>query len=270
MKLEKRIVDTTLRDGEQCPGIVFHAEDKVRLAKMLDEIGVYEMEVGVVGNETDSFDYIEQIMDLKKQAKVSLWSRMLIQDVEKACRLRPDLIHIGVPVSYVQIYSKLKKNKAWVQREVAVCLEKASSYGIPVTLGMEDSTRADLGFVLSIMKQAAAYGVSTIRLADTVGTLSPERAESMIREIRTVDKNMILEIHEHNDLGIAVANSILMAKAGGDLIDCTLLGLGERVGNCNLYDFVQAAERIFHLGVDRTKIRIAEETLIEILERGFQ
>jgi len=269
MKPIKKIVDTTLRDGEQCPGLVFRAEDKIKLALVLDEIGIHEMEVGVVGNETDTLEYLNKIMEQKKRAQVSLWCRMIPKDVEEACRLQPDLIHIGVPVSYVQIYSKLKKNKAWVQREVAFCLQKASALGIPVTLGMEDSTRADLGFVLSLMKQVAAGGVSTIRLADTVGTLSPERAENLIKEIRSVDRNMRLEIHEHNDLGMAVANSLIMAKAGGELIDCTLLGIGERVGNCNLYDFVLAAERIFQLGIDKAQIKRAEETLIEILKRGM-
>lgn len=270
MKPVKKIVDTTLRDGEQCPGLVFLAEDKIRLALILDEIGVHEMEVGVVGNETDTFSYLSKIMEKKKQSKVSLWCRMIPNEVEEACRLEPDLIHIGVPVSYVQIYSKLKKNKIWVQREVTACLKKASLHGIPVTLGMEDSTRADLGFVLCLMKQAAACGVTTIRLADTVGTLSPERAENFIKEIRTIERNMKLEIHEHNDLGMAVANSLIMAKAGGELIDCTLLGLGERVGNCNLYDFVHAGERIFQLGVEKAQIKRAEEVLIEILKRGIR
>lgn len=267
MKAEKRIVDTTLRDGEQCPGIVFHREDKILLARALDQLGIYEMEVGVVSAGTKKPDYFEQIMAERQNTKVSLWCRMLEEDMKEVCEMKPDVIHMGVPVSYVQIYTKLKKNKVWVQRHVESCLKIANAAGIPVTIGLEDSTRADVGFILSLVRQLIGDGVQTIRLADTVGTLSPERAETIIKEIRAVEKTIQIEIHEHNDLGMAVANSLLMAKEGGDLIDCTLLGLGERVGNCNMYDFVRTAEKIFQLRVDKPQIRKAENLLIEILNR---
>ena len=270
MKLEKRIVDTTLRDGEQCPGIVFRKEDKVLLAKALDLLGLWEMEVGVVSAGGKKMDFFEQIMAERKQTKVSLWCRMMEDDMREACSMEPDLIHMGVPVSYVQIYTKLKKNKIWVQRQISSCLKIASEKNIPVTIGLEDSTRADMGFILTLVHQLKNEGVSTIRLADTVGMLSPERAEGMIREIKTIEKGMAIEIHEHNDLGMAVANSLLMAKEGGDLIDCTLLGLGERVGNCNMYDFIHTAEKIFQLSIDKGQVRKAENLLIDILNRRLQ
>ncbi|WP_310603352.1 homocitrate synthase [Anaerosporobacter sp.] len=268
MKTKKKIVDTTLRDGEQCPGIVFGTEDKIRLGLLLDELGVYEIEAGCVDVHSSDMQYIDKLMGQKKNAKVSLWSRMRQEDVETACLLQPDLIHIGVPVSYVQIYSKLNKNKVWVQREIKSCLEIANNYSMPVTVGLEDATRADIGFILSLVRQLYSMGVKTVRIADTVGTVTPERGAQIIKEIHNAIEELTIEIHEHNDLGMAIANSILMAKAGGEMIDCTLLGLGERVGNCNLYDFVRATETIFDCGVDKKKIQGVEQELIDILQRG--
>ena len=268
MKIKKKIVDTTLRDGEQCPGVVLRTEDKIRLGLLLDELGIYEIEAGCVDIHIDDIRYIDKLMGQKKNAKVSLWCRMRQEDVEEACLLQPDLIHIGVPVSYVQIYSKLNKNKVWVQREIKRCLEIANNYSIPVTVGLEDATRADIGFILTMVRQLYSMGVETVRVADTVGTLTPDRGVQIVKQIQSAIREVNIEIHEHNDLGMAVANSIVMAKAGGGMIDCTLLGIGERVGNCNMYDFVHATETIFDLGVDKRMIREVEQELIDILKRG--
>lgn len=268
MKVNKKIVDTTLRDGEQCPGITFSHKEKLRLALLLDELGVYEIEAGCIDIHNHDMHYIEKIMANKKRAKISLWCRMRKQDVTEACLLEPDLIHIGVPVSYVQIYTKLKKNKVWVQREVQSCIEIANHYKTPVTIGLEDSTRADIGFILTLIRQLYLLGVNTVRVADTVGTLTPDRGVEIVELIHDSIKDLEIEIHEHNDLGMAVANSIVMANAGGNLIDCTLLGIGERVGNCNLYDFIHATERIFDCGIDKRKIGVIEEELIKILRKA--
>ena len=270
MKQRKYIVDTTLRDGEQCPGVVFQEEDKVRLALLLDDLGVYEIEVGYVDLNVKDQEYVSKIMNLRKKAKISLWCRMRLDDVEAACQLHPDLIHIGVPVSYVQIYTKLKKNKVWVQNQITSCIKIADRYQIPVTVGLEDSTRADIGFMLSLVKHLYSLGVTTVRVADTVGTITPDRGAEIVKQILEVVREMKVEIHEHNDLGMAVANSIVMANAGGDYIDCTILGIGERVGNCNFYDFVKASDQIFDFGIDKHKIPQLEQELIHILSKGME
>ena len=264
MKPKKWIVDTTLRDGEQCPGIAFRPEDKIKLALQLDEIGVHEIEVGVFAREQEAY-IIDQIMQQKKNAEISLWSRMIEEDIQYAVSLCPDRIHIGMPVSYIQIYGKLKKNKDWIKNQTAKCIEIIDKAGISITVGFEDSSRADIGFLKSMARFVNDMGVSTIRLADTVGAFMPSSCAEIVKELLS-EIPLTIETHEHNDLGMAIANSISMANAGAALLDCTLLGIGERAGNCNMYDLIVSTERLFDLGVDKHKVRMLEETLIEILE----
>lgn len=264
MKPKRRIVDTTLRDGEQCPGIAFRPEDKNKLALQLDGIGIHEIEIGVFAKEQEAY-IIEKIMQQKKHAQVSLWSRMIEEDVKYAISLRPDRIHIGIPISYIQIYGKLKKNKDWIRSQTAKCVELIDKAGISITVGFEDSSRADIGFLKSMVRFVNDMGVSTIRLADTVGAFIPSNSAAIVKEL-IAEIPVTIETHEHNDLGMAVANTISMANAGAALLDCTLLGIGERAGNCNMYDLIQSTERLFDFGVDKHKVKMVEETLIGILK----
>lgn len=267
MKEKRYIVDTTLRDGEQRPGIALRPQDKVKLALLLDELGVYEIEVGTPTIGVEGTKYIEEIKERRKQAKLSVWSRVNVEDVIYSVSCAPDLIHIGVPVSYVQIYNKLKKNKTWVHNSIRTCVKAAQNKGVEVTVGFEDASRADVGFMIHTAKLLKSLGVPTIRIADTVGVLSPARTNRIITEIlQQVD--ICIEIHAHNDLGMAVANSIEAAKAGAKYVDCTLLGIGERTGNCNLYDFVNVGERIFDLGIPLSKISKAEKVLQQYKQNG--
>lgn len=265
MKENKYIVDTTLRDGEQSPGIALSIEDKVFIAKMLDEIGVYEIEAGVPtisGNESEA---IEEIVRNCNNSKISVWSRMNMEDVKKSITCGMDIIHIGVPVSYVQIYTKLKKNKVWVQRRIMECIDVAKSHNVDVTVGLEDASRADIGFLLCLIRELKNSGVKTIRIADTVGVLTPNRTKEMVETIKS-HSDIQIEIHVHNDLGMAVANSIIGAKAGADFIDCTLFGIGERTGNCNFYDFIHASESIFNFAMNKKQIRKIEELSYPLLQ----
>lgn len=264
MKKTLRIVDTTLRDGEQCSGVIFLPKDKVRMALLLDEIGIYEIEVGIYDRKTEGREYLSEIMSKKKQAKISLWSRLNLKDVMEACKQKPDIVHIAAPVSYVQIYSKLNKNKAWVEKQLAECMEVANNFHIDVTLGFEDSSRADVGFMIKLALLSEKLGVKTIRLADTVGIFTPNRAGKLVSEICS-HSSLEIEAHEHNDFGMAVANSIEMANVGAEKIDCTLFGIGERAGNCNMYDFVYACESRFDMGIDKKGILQAMDLLSEML-----
>lgn len=265
MKETKYIVDTTLRDGEQSPGIALQIKDKVKIAKLLDEIGVYEIEAGIPVLSEEEEEAICQMIENTHTAKISVWSRLNLSDVKRSIACKPDIIHIGTPVSYIQIYSKLKKNKVWVMKNVLECVEAAKSQNVDVTVGLEDASRSDIGFMLSMIKELKGAGVNTIRIADTVGVLTPSRTKEMVETIKS-NTDLNIEMHVHNDLGMAVANSMIGAKAGADYIDCTLFGIGERTGNCNFYDFVHASEAIFHFAMSIKQIRSVEREVYHELK----
>ncbi len=264
MKEMKYIVDTTLRDGEQSPGVALRPEDKLKIALLLDEIGVYEIEAGTPVLSEMEEESIYNIIKHKQKAKISVWSRMNVNDVKRSIACKPDIIHIGTPVSYVQIYSKLKKNKTWVMKNVLQCVGAALQEGVEVTVGLEDASRSDIGFMLSLIKELKTAGVSTIRVADTVGTLTPTRAKELVETIRA-NTDLKIEMHVHNDLGMAVANSLIGAKSGADYIDCTLFGIGERTGNCNFYDFLHASEQVFAFSMNKKQVRNIEQLVYQEL-----
>ncbi|MEA5083334.1 MAG: homocitrate synthase [Lachnospiraceae bacterium] len=267
MKEKRWIVDTTLRDGEQSPGIAFAQEDKIELAIMLDKLGVHEIEAGIPEMKVESINYIEEIKKECHSAKISLWTRMNVEDVKFAVSFKPDILHIGVPVSYVQIYSKLKKNKLWVQKTLEECMKITSKAEVEVTVGFEDASRSDEGFLMSMVKLTKNYGGTRIRLADTVGILTPQRAGSLVKKL-VQEAETELEFHAHNDLGMAVANSIESAKCGANYIDCTLLGIGERSGNCDLYKFLNSCDRTFDFGIDKNNVKKIEKVLLTKICRG--
>lgn len=265
MKKSIQIVDTTLRDGEQRPGIALTVEDKITIAKLLDNIGVCEIEAGTPSVAVEGIEYYHQLKEEISNAKISVWSRTNIEDIKNAILCKPDIIHIGMPISYAQIYSKLHKNKVWVYKRISECMEIIQSENIEVTVGFEDASRADEGFMIEVAKLVKENAGDKIRIADTVGVLTPQRAENIVtRILEKVD--IPIEFHGHNDLGMAVANSITSAKAGANYIDCTILGIGERSGNCDLRSFVDATSRIFELEINKKELHNVENILKKILE----
>ncbi len=264
MRELRKIVDTTLRDGEQQAGIALRPEEKLEIALMLDAIGVYEIEAGSPCLGPGEKSYLKALMQRRKHSKISVWTRAQIKDIEEAAECNPDIIHIGTPISYIQIYTKLKKNKAWVQKNIARCIEVAHEKGLKVTIGFEDASRADMGYVISTAKLVKSLGVETIRIADTVGVLTPGRTKTMVQEILN-QVDIEVEVHVHNDLGMAVANSIEGLKAGAEYVDCTLHGIGERTGNCNFYNLLHASEKCFDFGVSKGHIKKIEKRLADML-----
>ena len=264
MKPVKHIVDTTMRDGEQSPGIAMTKQQKIQIAKLLDGAGIYQIEAGIPAVNNYEIDTIIGIVDSVKSTKISVWNRLVIADIEKSITCRPDIIHISAPVSYVLIYSKLNKNKNWMVKNLMTCVEYAASRGFEVTVGFEDASRADITFMTTLARQLKEQGVSRIRFADTVGILSPTRTYESIKEI--IDYAGIeVEMHAHNDLGMAVANTIMGAKAGADYLDTTIRGLGERAGNCDFYKLVHAAYDTFDMNITRFNADKLQNEIIDLL-----
>ncbi|PYG84827.1 homocitrate synthase NifV [Ruminiclostridium sufflavum DSM 19573] len=264
MKEKKYLTDTTLRDGEQSPGFAFNIAEKARLAQLMDEAGIYQIEAGVPAMGKHEKDAICKIVSNKKNARISTWNRIIKEDILHSFDCCPDIIHISAPVSYVHIYSKLKKNKVWLQKSLQDCVSLALDKGYTVTVGMEDASRADITFIISIANIMKDMGVAGIRFADTVGVLTPFRTYQAISEIIN-NTGISVGIHAHNDLGMAVANSLEAAKAGADFIDTTLFGIGERAGNCDLNHFISVADKLFDISPGYAAAMSLKEYAGEIL-----
>lgn len=243
--MEIKIVDTTLRDGEQKAGIALGVKDKIAVAKLLDELNVYQIEAGTPAMGGDEKRSIEEIAQLGLNSKISAWNRMNIDDIKHSLDCRVDIIHISAPTSDIQISTKLNKDRKWVIDTLKSSISYAVSKGAMVTIGMEDASRANYRFLLEVVEAAVSEGAQRVRYADTVGILHRQRAFEVISQLRK-DTGVDIEIHAHNDFGMAVANSLWAAKAGALYINSTIGGLGERAGNCDYLKFIEAAR--FYLG----------------------
>ncbi|MDR3289469.1 MAG: homocitrate synthase [Peptococcaceae bacterium] len=238
-----RLIDSTLRDGEQMAGLLFTAEEKLRLAVCLDQAGVYQIEAGIPAMGKEEKASIVKIKENCRQSKISTWNRMLERDIEHAIDCRPDSIHISAPVSDLHIFQKLRWDRRFVREQLKRCVSYAKERGYPVSVGFEDASRAEWEFMLSLARMLKPLEVEFIRYADTVGILTPSRAYQVIEGLRR-ESGMEVGIHAHGDLGMAVANSLMAVRAGAAYVDVTLFGIGERAGNCDMRDFVAAVQKM--------------------------
>ena len=232
------IVDTTLRDGEQQAGMALGTKEKVRIARLLDHMGVYQIEAGIPAMGGMEKESIATIVGLRLSSKISAWNRLNIGDIDHSIDCGVQMIHITAPSSDIQI-TKMQKDRAWVIENLKECILHARVHGSEVSVGLEDASRADFAFLLQLISTASREGAERVRYADTVGILHPRRIFAEIREIRN-HTDIDIEIHAHNDLGMAVANSISAVQAGAKYVDCTIGGIGERAGNCNYQQFIRA------------------------------
>ncbi|WP_291635252.1 homocitrate synthase [Clostridium sp.] len=237
-----KIVDTTLRDGEQMAGVELGFNDKIEFAKIIDSKGVYQIEAGTPAMGGDEKKSIEKLMDLCLKSKISAWNRMNINDINHSIDCRVDIVHISVPVSDIQLHWKLGKNRIWVINEMKRSIYYAKEKGLEVVVGLEDASRTSTDFLLNVIKEAKELGVERVRYADTVGILYPEKTFELIRKIRQ-NIDISIEFHAHNDFGMAVANSVAAVMAGAEFVDSTFGGIGERAGNCDYVKLINALNK---------------------------
>ena len=236
-----KIVDTTLRDGEQMAGLELGFKDKIEFAKIIDSTGVYQIEAGTPAMGGEEKKSIEKLMTLGLKSKVSAWNRMSLTDIDHSIDCGVDIIHVAVPVSDIQMKWKLGKDKIWVVDEMKRSVYYAREKGFQVVVGLEDASRTSMEFLIDICKQIRELGVQRIRYADTVGILYPEKTFKLVTEIKN-KVDMSIEFHGHNDFGMAVANSVAAVMAGAEFVDTTFAGIGERAGNCNYVNLRKALE----------------------------
>jgi homocitrate synthase NifV len=234
------IDDTTLRDGEQTAGVVFSLEEKKTIARMLDEIGVPEIECGIPAMGREEQAAVRALVDLGLSARLITWNRAVVSDIRASVDAGIRAVDISLSVSDLHIERKLKKSRDWVREQLKVALGFAKEHGLYVSVGGEDSSRADLGFLAELMSIARAMGADRFRYCDTLGILDPFATYENVRALRERVPGLDLEVHTHNDLGMATANALAGLRAGARFVNTTVNGLGERAGNAALEEVVMA------------------------------
>lgn len=250
MKLN--IVDTTLRDGEQTPGVAFNCKGKVEIAEALSELGVEIIEVGIPAMGEDEIDVIRKIKKLNLKSQLLTWNRMKKGDVDASIESEVNDIHISVPSSNIQIEKKLKITPSKVLIKLSDTVEYAIKKGCNVSVGAEDASRADEVFLTKLFSVAIESGASRIRYADTLGKLNPFDTVAIIKNLKE-ELKIDIDFHGHNDFGMATANALAAFRSGASYISCSINGLGERAGNTPLEEIVMA---LLYMENCKTKIDI--------------
>ena len=237
-----RFFDTTLRDGEQTPGVSLTPQQKLEIAIKLDEIGIDVIEAGSAVASVGEREAIKLISEAGPSAEICTYVRALNGDIDAAADFGADSVHLVIPVSDLHIVKKMRKTHEVVAQMAWDAVEYAKSRGLIVELSGEDASRADQQFLNHIFSEGVRRGADRLCFCDTVGLLTPEKIIDIIPPLSRIAP---LSIHCHDDLGFALANSVAALKAGAGCAHVTVNGLGERAGNTALEELVMALEVLY-------------------------
>lgn len=234
-----KIVDTTLREGEQTPGVQFNLEQKKQIVDYLALIGVDEVELGIASPLSSCLpDLIAHTHAEHPGLGCSLWSRCREDDIRYAAAMGIRRISLSIPVSDCHIITKMEKDRGWAENHMVKNISLALDLGMDVAVGFEDSSRADLDFLCYMASQAERAGAWRVRLADTVGILSPGKIAKLVTRVAKSLERTEIGVHTHNDFGMATANAIAAFENGAVWADGAILGLGERTGCARLEELI--------------------------------
>jgi 2-isopropylmalate synthase len=260
------IFDTTLRDGEQCPGATMTFEEKLEVAELLDEMGVDIIEAGFPIASQGDFDAVSEIARRVKKAVVAGLARAISADIARASeavrQAKRPRIHTFVSTSPIHLAHQMRKGEDEVVEIIQATVTQARNLVDNVEWSAMDATRTSIDYLCRCVDQAIRAGATTINLPDTVGYATPEEYGAMFRQVRERVANSdkaIFSVHCHDDLGLAVANSLAGVEAGARQVECTINGLGERAGNAALEEVVMALKTRhdalpFVTGIDSTQL----------------
>ncbi len=255
-----KIDDTTLRDGEQTAGVVFANEEKIHIAKMLDRIGVHQIESGIPAMGGDEKEAIKQIASLDLNCSVLAWNRAVKSDIDSSIECGVDAVAISISSSDIHIEHKLKKSREWVLESVKSSVDYAKERNLYVSVNAEDASRSDMEFLLKFARTARDAGADRLRYCDTLGIMDPFDTFMRVKNIIDII-GIDIEMHTHNDFGMAIANAIAGIKAGATYVNTTINGLGERAGNAAFEELIMALKYIegVDMGFKTTMLRSLSE-----------
>ena len=240
-----RVFDTTLRDGEQTPGVSLTPENKVRIAQRLDELGVDVIEAGFAAVSKGEMEAVKLIAQQGLKAEICSASRGTTGDIDAVAESNADSIHLIIPTSDLHLKYKIRKTRKQILKITQERVEQAKNRGLIVELSAEDATRSDIKFLIELFTKGINAGADRIVACDTVGVLTPEKSFELFAKLREALKVPVISVHCHNDFGMAVANSIAALRAGANQFHATINGLGERAGNASLEEIVIALKSLY-------------------------
>lgn len=248
------IDDTTLRDGEQSAGVSFTPDEKRAIARGLVTLGVSELEIGIPAMGAEERDSIRDLVALGLNATLLVWSRMCEPDIQLCCNLGVRCVDLSVPLSDQQLRHKLGWTREQALDAIRRCVPMARDLGLDVIVGGEDASRTDHDFLLRAAETAQVAGARRFRFADTLGIMEPLGTLAIFQHLRSA-VDLELEMHAHDDLGLATANTLTAALGGATHVNTTVNGLGERAGNAALEEVVMGLRKLygFRVGVDLSR-----------------